>query len=83
MPRYRLKLKEYMDSNGIESQKELAQLTGLSEYKISRMMNSTRIDMDALAVIQAALNCELTDLVEFVINGEPDKTDPSRIREAA
>ena len=71
MKRVRLKLKEYLDGRGI-TRYALAKQTGLTYPLVDRYYKNQlyRYDAETLNRIITALDCDLTDILEVVENGE-------------
>lgn len=63
----RIKLKELLDKRGL-SKNKLSHKAEMQRTQINNYCNNkiTRLDTDVLARICTALECELSDLLEFV-----------------
>lgn len=62
-----IKLSELIEKNGI-SKNKLGQRAELQRTQINNYCNNkiTRLDTDVLARICTVLNCEISDLLEFI-----------------
>lgn len=63
----KLKVWDQMVKAGIRKQKQLAQMTGISEGNISNLINGSpkAIQFDTLATLCQALKCQPGDLISY------------------
>ena len=71
----KIKLAELIEKNGI-SKNKLSQRAEMQRTQINRYCNNTitRLDVDVLARLCTVLNCEISDLLEFVLPEEKNIT---------
>ena len=69
--RINIKLKELLEKRGL-SKNKLSHKAEMERTQINNYCNNkiTRLDTDVLARICTALECEISDLLEFVPNDE-------------